>query len=100
MLLQRHGSRVHKGEALRVLQYGDKSSETIHFYMKCGQMKCLSGLEMPGISIYKPSIAFFRVYDVAHAVGEFLYMATKNLQNKAGLIAFLTKKFGLSLASD
>ena len=58
----RHGSRVHKGEALRVLQYGDKSSETIHFYMKCGQMKCLSGLEMPGISIYKPSIAFFRVY--------------------------------------
>ena len=62
ILLQHHGSRVHKGESLRVLQYGDKSSETIHFYMKCGKMKCLSGLEMPGISIYKPSIAFFRVY--------------------------------------
>ena len=59
---QRHGSRVHKGEALRVLQYGEKSLETIPFYMKCGQMKCLSGLGMPGISIYKPSIAYLKVY--------------------------------------
>ena len=28
------------------------------------------------------------VDDVAHAVGEFLYMATKNLQDKAGLFVF------------